>query len=206
VPDSGSSVSPRLLQSPRSGLGAIAALLAFALGPPAAGAQSPAPSSCPNTDLLPAWDNLSQAEAATLCLVNQERALHSRAPLRSQSQLSDAANDYSVAMVRQRFFAHTTPDGQTLRDRIAATGYLRPAGVWALGENIAWGSGQLASPRNIVAAWMASPPHRSNLLDREFDRAGIGITVGLPDGSSHGATYTLDFGERTLRATVRRSS
>jgi uncharacterized protein YkwD len=195
------SLTPRCL--PRIASCLPAAIIALALACPGAAAQVPAAPICPDADLLPAAEDLPQAEAGTLCLINAERALRSRSPLRSQSQLSQAANDFSAQMVRERFFAHTSPEGTTLRERIAATGYLRPAAVWALGENLAWGSGPLATPRNIVQAWMASPPHRANLLDPEFNRAGIGITAGLPDGTSHGATYTLDLGTRTLRRHTR---
>ena len=32
------------------------------------------------------------------------------------------------------------------------------------GENLAWGTGSQGTARAIVAAWLASPEHRANLL------------------------------------------
>jgi uncharacterized protein YkwD len=52
---------------------------------------------------------------------------------------------------------------------------LRAFGVRAnyLGENLASGS-QPLSAAAIVQLWIASPPHRQNLLDRGFRRVGVG--------------------------------
>jgi uncharacterized protein YkwD len=68
---------------------------------------------------------------------------------------------------------------------------------WSLGENIAWGSGAKASPKAIVSAWMASPPHRRNILTRKYRRIGIGVATGAPVAGVNGATYVTDFGART---------
>jgi uncharacterized protein YkwD len=47
----------------------------------------------------------------------------------------------------------------------------------------------------MVRAWMDSPGHRTNILNRRFRDIGIGIVVGTPSGPG-GATYTTDFGTR----------
>ena len=53
------------------------------------------------------------------------------------------------------------------------------------------------TPRAIVAAWMASPGHRANILDARFRDTGIGVSphppASLADGQA-GAIYTQDFG------------
>ena len=68
-------------------------------------------------------------------------------------------------------------------------------GNWTIGENIAWGSGALATPRAIVNGWMHSPGHRANILRASFRDIGIGIRLGAPGpGLSGGATYVTDFG------------
>ena len=51
---------------------------------------------------------------------------------------------------------------------------------WSVGENLAWGTGVLATPRATVRAWMHSPDHRANLLDRRFADVGIGVAAGAP--------------------------
>ncbi len=46
-----------------------------------------------------------------------------------------------------------------------------------IGENLAYTTGPMAAMA-IVQMWMASPPHRRNLLDRKFRRTGVGIAGG----------------------------
>ena len=132
---------------------------------------------------------------ATLCRLNAERARNGLRPLRLNRRLSSAARRHSRAMARRHFFSHTSPNGATFLDRIRSTGYLRGARSWSVGENIAYGSGRLQTPRKIGVAWMNSPGHRANILSRSFRSIGIGIAAGTPFGSG-GATYTTDFGRR----------
>jgi uncharacterized protein YkwD len=66
-----------------------------------------------------------------------------------------------------------------------------------VGENIAWGSQELATPRSIVNGWMHSPGHRANILNRRFREIGIGVSRGAPEpGFDRAATYATDFGAR----------
>ena len=68
---------------------------------------------CPGADLLPAIASVPTAKAATLCLLNDERAARGLLPLSAQPALESAAANYAQAMVQQRFFAHVSPGGQT---------------------------------------------------------------------------------------------
>jgi uncharacterized protein YkwD len=133
---------------------------------------------------------------ATLCVLNAERARHDLGPLRLNRKLSTAARGHSLAMAREKFFSHDSLGGASFVDRIRRTGYLAGARSWYVGENIAYGSGNRSSPRSIGSAWMNSPPHRANILNKSFREIGIGLALGTPVGSS-GATYTTDFGQRS---------
>jgi len=133
---------------------------------------------------------------ATLCVLNAERARHRLRPLRLNRKLSRAARRHSRAMAARRFFSHTSLSGASFVDRIRSTGYLSRARSWAVGENIAYGSGSRSTPRSIGSAWMNSPPHRANVLSRSFRSIGIGIASGTPMGGG-GGTYTTDFGRRS---------
>ena len=133
---------------------------------------------------------------ATLCVLNTERARHRLRPLRLNRRLSIAAQRHSYAMARKRFFSHTSLGGASFVDRIRSTGYLSGARSWAVGENIAYGSGRRSTPRSIGSAWMHSPPHRANVLSRSYRSIGIGVAPGTPVGS-RGGTYTTDFGRRS---------
>jgi uncharacterized protein YkwD len=132
---------------------------------------------------------------ATLCELNAERKRRGLRPLRLNRRLSAASRAHSAAMARRHFFSHTSPNGASFVDRIRRTGYLRGARSWSVGENIAYGSGSLSTPRAIGRAWMNSPGHRANILSPSFRSVGIGIAAGTPDGGE-GATYTTDFGRR----------
>ena len=56
-----------------------------------------------------------------------------------------------------------------------------------------------------MRAWLASPEHRAIILDRRFRDVGVGVTLGLTDGSGGlGATAVLDFGFRTSSPTLPR--
>ncbi len=133
------------------------------------------------------------AIAGTLRLVNESRAAHGVAPVSLDARLSLAAQRHSQDMVARRYFDHVSPGGGGLRTRVARTGWMRGRPVWALGEDLAWGTGTLATPEAIVTAWMNSPAHRRILLLRRFRVVGIGIATGTPF-SPDGATYTADFG------------
>ncbi|HET8952653.1 MAG TPA: CAP domain-containing protein, partial [Solirubrobacteraceae bacterium] len=84
--------------------------------------------------------------------------------------------------------------GETMVDRIMASRYASPRLGWALGENLAWGTGTLATPRAIMKAWMDSPGHRANVVKRAYREIGLGIVIGVPSDRDNGATYTADFG------------
>jgi uncharacterized protein YkwD len=152
---------------------------------------------CADANLVPTSGNIQQIDAATLCLINQQRALHGERSLRNNADLTHAATHHSQDMVAEDYFDHTSPTGKTLLDRIRASGYLRHRWSYELGENIAAATLWLATPAEIVSAWMQSPPHRANILDSDFVASGIGVVATVPakysDGED-GATYTEDFG------------
>lgn len=153
---------------------------------------------CPGGDVRPAMDNVPQIAQTTLCLINAERAAEGLSPVAEQAQLTKASVDFSALMVSEHFFAHVSPDGSELTDRLTASGYLGHPGSWMVGENIAWGEAYLATPANIVKAWMNSPPHRENILKADYEEIGLGIVVGTPSTPHPGATYTTDFGRRRV--------
>jgi uncharacterized protein YkwD len=167
---------------------ALAALLAAAPAASAAGG-------CNSANATASQVSKRVLVRATLCVLNAERARHDLRPLKLNRRLSKAARRHSRAMARKHFFSHTSPGGATFVDRIRRAGYLAGARSWSIGENIAYGSGNLGAPRAIGTAWMNSPGHRANILSRSFRAIGIGIAAGTPFGRG-GATYTTDFGRR----------
>ena len=149
---------------------------------------------CANADLEATQDNLSEIRAAILCLHNQIRAENGLPSLRENKKLRKAALGHSRDMVKDRYFEHTTPEGVTMVDRILRAKYVREDQGWALGENLAWGTGSYGTPRGAVEAWMDSPGHRANILKRTFREMGVGVVLGVPVSDAAGTTYTVDFG------------
>ena len=151
---------------------------------------------CANTDVLPTADNLSVIRAAVLCLHNQVRAQQGLPALKENAKLDRAALGHSGDMVSEGYFDHTTPGGTSFVDRILAAGYVKRDAGWTLGENLAWGTGDLSTPDGVMNSWMNSPGHKANILKRAYREVGIGIHLGVPTDDTVGATYTLDFGVR----------
>ena len=148
---------------------------------------------CANADLMPAAGNDADVRAAILCLHNQIRAERGLPLLRENGRLRKAALRHSVDMVGRGFFEHTTPNGVSMTDRIMASRYVPRNAGWAIGENLAWGTGKLATPREVMRAWMESPGHRANVVKRAYREIGIGVVARTPSAGP-GATYTADFG------------
>ena len=84
-----------------------------------------------------------------------------------------------------------------------AAGYIYSSRIgYDVGENIGWGTLADSTPRAIVAAWMASPGHRANILNSHFRDTAIGVSPRLPSSltrSQAGGIYTQDFGVITTR-------
>jgi uncharacterized protein YkwD len=184
---------------------ALIALLTAALLVPAttvaegkrkAPAEAQAAQECADADLEATNENLGRIRSAILCLHNQIRAENDLPALRENKRLRKAALGHSKDMVKDGFFEHTTPEGVTMVDRILKAKYVGEDEGWVLGENLAWGTGSLGTPRGAVDAWMDSPGHRANVLKKAYREMGVGVVVGVPVSDAAGATYTVDFGAR----------
>ena len=153
---------------------------------------------CENTELTPDEGNIEAIEAATLCLVNQERARNGEQPLTPNGQLAQAAQGHSEEMISDDYFAHVSPSGLTPVERVEETGYVPNQQVgYTLGENLAWGTLGLSTPSSIVAAWIASPEHLANILYAPYRDTAIGVVPEVPPSFGEGqpgALYSQEFG------------
>ncbi|MEA2318639.1 MAG: hypothetical protein QOD44_2828 [Solirubrobacteraceae bacterium] len=167
----------------------VAAIIVLALAAPSRAAAA----SCPAVQASVAQVSPTVIGGSVLCLVNAERTAHGLGRLRQSGRLRLAATRYSREMVAKSFFDHVSPSGSTLSSRVRVAGYRGRT----LGENIGWGTGSLATPVEIVRAWMASPPHRAIILNGRYREAGVGVAAGSPLGApGPGATFVLDVGKR----------
>jgi uncharacterized protein YkwD len=162
----------------------------------AAHAAVVAVSVCPGEHSMPTGANVKALDAATLCLINRLRAAHDLSPLHLNGELAKVAGAAAQAMVREDYFSDVEPSGRTPMSLVASTHYRPPM---AIGQNIAWGTGAYATPASVVAAWLASQPHRENMLDPQYLTAGTGATPAVPavlHPEGPGATYVLELGAR----------
>ena len=152
-----------------------------------AGAQA-----CSGADANPHDVSVTATKRATVCLLNEIRRDHGLRAFKRDRRLSLASQRHTNAMTARNFFEHGDFVG-----RIRAANYLRGANGWTVGENIAWGSWDYATPRSIVRGWMNSSGHRANILNKRFREIGIGVSRGAPvGGQQRAATYATDFGTR----------
>ncbi|HVS28000.1 MAG TPA: CAP domain-containing protein [Solirubrobacteraceae bacterium] len=166
--------------------------------PGSSSAEPAGPTVCAGATDAPVAANLAEIRSALLCLVNHERASRGLAALRENGALTRAAQAHTDDMVAHNYFDHTGPAGDTPYQRIFGAGYAGSNDSYAIGENIALGTGDEGQPINIVAAWMDSPGHRENILDPKYREAGMGVAAAVPAsesvGGQPGMTVTNTFG------------
>jgi len=151
--------------------------------------------SCANADLQPDRANLGTIAVATVCLLNAERADRGLTALKADRRLERAALSHAGDMVEHLYFSHDGRNGSRPAQRIRAAGYLSSGGTWRIGENLAWGTGALATPRAIMAAWMNSSGHRANILQPAYREIGVSVLAGNPASrNGAGATFVTEFG------------
>jgi uncharacterized protein YkwD len=179
-------------------LPSLTALLALLAALALSAAASPASAAhCKGADRPAAQMRGGKAAKLTLCLLNKERAKRGLHKLDANRKAAKAARRHNRLMVRRNCFDHECPGEPDLVGRLTKSGYLPCSCSWAVGENIAWGSGSYGSPRRIVAGWMGSPPHRENILYPRFEHIGVAVERGDPGtGYPRTATYTTDFGAK----------
>lgn len=96
-------------------------------------------------------------------------------PLVLNQQLTQAASLKAEDMLENNYWAHTSPSGVTPWKWYEDVEYQYNIA----GENLAKNYPSAAA---TVAAWMASPTHRENILRAEFKDVGFAVTDGTLDG------------------------
>ncbi len=152
--------------------------------PPAPGGTLTAANTC----------GLGNFQADLMTLINQARAsartcgstaYPTAAPLAWNGKLFDAAAAHSADMATKNYFSHTSQDGRTFDQRITAAGY-----SWSnIGENIAAGQ---SSASSVMAGWMASAGHCSNIMNSSFTQVGVACVIN--NSATFRTYWTMDLG------------
>lgn len=117
---------------------------------------------------------------------NAQRVAAGLPPLALNGSLSAAAAGKAADMIRNNYWSHVSPSGVGPWYWISAAGYPYEYA----GENLAQGS---ADDAVVMAAWMASPEHRANLLSPNYRDMGCGFAEGVLLGNQT-TVVACDFG------------
>jgi uncharacterized protein YkwD len=130
---------------------------------------------------------LRAQEAQIVALLNHHRAAHNLVPLELDTQLREVAGAHSSDMLRHDYFAHDDAHG-TWDARIR-----RSVRRNLVGEILAFGSGDDATPVGLVKNWMQSQEHRRVILAPQLRRVGVGVATGTFRGRNPVSVATADF-------------
>jgi len=114
-----------------------------------------------------------EMEKTALARINQERAQRGLGMLVWNEQIADLAHQHSCRMIQRGFFTHDDPERGVVMQRLAGAGVLFSGGS----ENLYRERGYPDPDTHAVESWLRNPGHRKNMLDRDFDQAGIGIVM-----------------------------
>lgn len=186
-------MAPPITASVRLGLATVvAALVAAGLGGRAgAGADEWAADLAPGGTCTASEDTVAPLlvkRKAILCLVNWARRRHGSRVLAPSRPLRQAAVEKGRKVASCGVLTHA-PCGTDPLAEVRSTGF-----HFALfGENL-WAGPWGVSARAVVAGWLASPPHRANMLRPEFRLLGAGLAhapgfLGNADGGIWVTTF-----------------
>jgi hypothetical protein len=119
-----------------------------------------------------------------LSSTNTQRTSNGVATLALNSKLNAAAQAKANDMAARNYWSHNTPEGNPPWVFIEAQGYA----YQKLGENLAAG---FSSEDSTVGGWMASAPHKANLLDPAFTEVGFGFANNENYTSAGGGPMTI---------------
>lgn len=127
------------------------------------------------TSTIPKPSPPTARERRLLVLINVERKVAGLKALVYDPVMAKVARDHTADMVKRNYFSHDEPNGRSFAERVHYV--LVMPGRRAVGENIALGSGSYGTPQALVTAWMNSPGHRANILNRAYGRTGFGAVL-----------------------------
>jgi len=153
----------------------------------------------------PISNKTKDIEKLIFIYTNDQRKKYGLNELTWDDNLADIAREHSLDMATNNFFDHTNLKGEDPTDRAIRHQYPikkrldRRTYSVGIAENIGSmptgnveGIGYVYSDEDIgnalVNSWMASPGHRENILNSEYDVIGVGVAF---DGQYYVATQNF---------------
>lgn len=106
---------------------------------------------------------------------NSNRAKSGAGNVTLNPQLNAAAAAKVDDMFKENYWAHVSPKGTQPWFFISSAGYK----YQHAGENLAR---DFSNSKDVVNAWMASPSHKKNLLDKRYKDMGLAVKDGYING------------------------
>lgn len=124
-----------------------------------------------------------QAELSTITterilqLTNAERTKRGLHALTTNPKLMQAAQEKGDDMLKHDYFAHISPSGVTPWFWMNKENY----SYQVAGENLAI---DFVEAEDVVAAWIASPSHKENMLLPDYTETGVAVVTGEFEGGT----------------------
>jgi len=93
--------------------------------------------------------------------------------LKESPKLNISAEKKLQDMFTNQYFEHASPSGVDVGDLGDSVGYA----YIVIGENLALGN--FKNDRSLVDAWMASPGHKDNILNKRYTETGVAVGQGV---------------------------
>src|SRR3989344_5978804 len=108
---------------------------------------------------------------------NSARAQNGALPALTYNETLERSAQLKLAdMFNRQYFEHVSPIGDGPSDLAKTVGYA----YVVVGENLALGN--FENNAKLVDAWMASPGHRANILNAQYQEIGIAVGKGMYEG------------------------
>lgn len=115
-------------------------------------------------------------ESVLINLTNETRKQQGLPSLKENLILKKAAFLKAKDMLEKEYFAHKSPEGFWTWDLIKELGY----SFKIAGENLAIG---FLDSKEVINAWLASPLHKRNILNPNFEEIGVAVVRGNFQGN-----------------------
>ena len=138
----------------------------------------------------------SFSPATLLSLTNLDRTQYHEKVLSVNNDLAQAAQAKASSLVKNNYWSHISPTGETPAEMISSSGYQ----FISAGENLAYGFNSAIS---VNSAWMASPSHRANILNSSFSNVGFAVAESA-NFMNHGPAVIVvaEYGQPNNRAII----
>ncbi|HAE36919.1 MAG: SCP-like protein extracellular [Candidatus Nomurabacteria bacterium GW2011_GWF2_35_66] len=123
--------------------------------------------------------NIKLSSKGVISITNKQRLDNGNlAPLKENSKLNFSAEKKLQDMFVKQYFEHVSPEGVGVGELGAQVGYE----YIIIGENLALGN--FKDDSALVDAWMASPGHKANILNKKYTELGVAVGKGEYEGKS----------------------